>query len=94
MGNIPSVLRKIFVSSIKNYVNGVRVLHSLTHTHFPSDQLWEYKLVLKGIEKQLNHTVKRALPVTPEILLEFYKFLCMDDPVDVKFWTLFLVAFF
>ena len=82
------------VSSIQNYVNGVRVLHSLTHTHFPSDQLWEYKLVLKGIEKQLNHTVKRALPVTPAILLEFYKFLCMDDPVDVTFWALFLAAFF
>ena len=26
-------------------------------------------------------------------LLEFYKFLCTDDRVDVTFWALFLVAF-
>jgi integrase len=82
------------VKSIQNYVNGIKLLHSFSHFSFPSEQLWEYKIVLKGIEKNLNHVVSRALPITPQILLEIFHLLSMDDPVDVTFWALFLVAFF
>ena len=80
--------------AIQNYVNGVHLLHRFTGESFPLDQMWQVKLVLKGIAKLKSHTPRHALPITPGLLLEFLPFLELDNPIDATFWSLFLTAFF
>jgi hypothetical protein len=53
-----------------------------------------YKLLIKGLVKTKQHFTRRALPITPDILLEMVMFLDLYDPSDCVFWCIFLFAFF
>jgi hypothetical protein len=60
-------LCKSFVSvqSIKNYISGVKNLHSYTENKFPQKDTFQLNLILKGLSR-LNHIVQnkrhRLLP--------------------------------
>ena len=82
------------VDSIKNYLNGVRLLHVLNDFEFPFLQCMPLKLTLRGLSRLNPHLPRKALPITPQILMQMYKFLDMDNPLDTTFWSLFLLAFF
>jgi hypothetical protein len=51
-------------------------------------------LILKGLSRLNPHCPKQASPITPDILLEFYKELDVTEACDATFWCLFLHAFF
>ena len=82
------------VTSIKNYINGVKLLHLLNGEEFPYLQNLSFKLTLKGLSRLNPHLPRRALPITPLILLQMYEFLDMEDSLDITFWSLFLLSFF
>lgn len=82
------------VQSIRNYLNGVKVLYLLLG--FPVDifSTYELKLTLTGLNRKLQHLLKQAFPITLEILDKFRSYLDFDDPLDATFWCLFLFALY
>ena len=49
---------------------------------------------LRGLHRKLKHLPRQALPITIDILDKFHQFLDMNNPCDITFWYLFLLAFF
>ena len=84
------------VASIQNYVSGVKTLHLLLGLNFPSeDSDWFcIKLLYRGIARLHPHRPRRALPITPEILLNMFNFLDISEPNDATYWCCFLFSFF
>ncbi|CAH1792662.1 unnamed protein product [Owenia fusiformis] len=83
------------VSSILNYVNGIKVLHLLHELPFPLlHREFQYKLLYKGLQRNNLHTVKRALPITPEILTQIFGSLDLTSDLESTFWFLILTLTF
>lgn len=82
------------VCSIKNYLNGVRILFLLQGMEINKFSSFELKLTLRGLSRVLQHLPKQALPITLEILEKIHKYLNFKISEDVTFWCLFLFAFF
>ena len=80
--------------SIKNYVNGVRLLHLYTGFEFDIHQSFEYKLLMKGLARIKNHRVKRAAAISPSILLDLFHVMDLRDPLNLACWVTYLLSFF
>lgn len=82
------------IQSIKNYISGVKTMHYLLG--FSTSQINEFliNLSLRGISRIKPHLVRKAESMTPDILLQMYKFLDLKKAKDTVFWCLFLFAFF
>ena len=52
------------------------------------------RMTLLGLRRKNNYCVKRARPITPNILRKMYHCLNMNNPVDAVFWCTSLFAFF
>ena len=81
------------VSSIKNYVNGVRVLHLSLDASFPSLD-YSYQLLLRGLRRLNPHEEHRALPITPAILLRIFNVIDLEDSCHRALWSCFLLSFY
>lgn len=82
------------VNSIRNYLSGVKLLHTLLELDYPSAELIHLRLLLRGLARKNPHVPKQALPLTPEILLDIFQFLDVDKVIDVVFWAVLLLMFF
>ena len=82
------------VQSIKNYVNGVKLLHLYKSAAFPHVGNFNVNLLYRGLSRTKLHCAKQVLPITVDIL--FKMFACIDcrSCVDVTVWCCFLLAFF
>lgn len=80
--------------SIRNYLSGVKTLHSILEIEYPKSNLLQLNLMLRGISRSKQHVIKKAAPITPEILKDIYKFLDFDNTFDTVIWALFLLMFF
>ena len=86
--------RFVSAKSINNYVNGVCTLHALTGCKVPELNNIEVKLTMRGLMKLMVRKVRRAQPLTPEILLDMFAQLNMDRFEDQVFWAILLIGFF
>ena len=86
--------RRLAVSSIKKYLNIIRLMHLELGFSNPLKENWFLDSVLKGISREKGTMVKRKLPITPQILLKIRSFLNLDNVQDSMFWAASLVAFF
>ena len=82
------------VDSIRNYLNGVKILHLFLDYSFNHFDTFYFKLFMKGLKRCNPHTIKAALPITPEILIQMKEFLDFDNVNSYTFWCLSLFAFF
>ena len=82
------------VDSIRNYLSGVKILHLFLDLPFPHFESFYFKLFMKGLKRCNPHTVKAALPITPDILLKIKENLDFSDPNHLTYWCLFLFAFY
>ena len=82
------------VESVRNYISGVKTLHQLIGVASPVEDSYQLTLVLRGIARSNPHLPHKALPLTPQILQDMYKYLNVDTPLDATFWCLFLFLFF
>ena len=82
------------VSSIRNYLSGVKTVHHLLGFTFEDINQFLINFTLKGISRLKCHTVKQAYPVTPLLLFRMYKSLDFDVAENRVYWCLFLFAFF
>ena len=80
--------------AIRNYLYGICTLHFLTKSDPPNLKDAEVRLTLRGLNKILAKPVKRAQPLTPDILLDLLTFLDLSKHRDLVFWATLLVGFF
>ena len=82
------------VSSIKNYVSGVKTLHLMVGA--PTEQFNDFLLNLsfQGLSKLKQHLVKKAAIITPDILLGIYASMDFSNHDNYAFWCLFIFAYF
>lgn len=80
--------------SILNYLRGVVTLHKQCLVTPPDLQDYRVSSLLKGLAKNLQHSVRQAAPMTPEMLAEMYVYLNVGDPYGATVWAMFLVAFY
>ena len=82
------------VTSIQNYISGVRTLHALLEVPFPGTDNIELKLTLRGLKRLKPHAVRQAVPLSPHILCKVHGLLDLASPFDATLWALLLTAFF
>ena len=73
---------------------GIKTLHILTKVKPPDLGDIEMSLTLRGLKKTLIRTVKRAQPLTPDILMDILAHINLSKQTDLIFWVLLLVSFF
>lgn len=86
--------KSLAASSIRQYLNIVSLLHKDNGLPNPIIDNWSLKMVLKGIVKVKGQSVKRKLPIDPQLLLLLRSKLDLTDPVNVVFWSVCLTMFF
>ena len=81
-------------TSVRNYVSGLKTLHSMLHIPFPSSDDISIRLTLRGLDRSVSHVPKRAHPITVRILAQIYELIDLHDPFQCVVWTLFLFMFY
>ena len=74
--------RRLQPSSIKQYLNVIRLLHIECGDQNPCQNSWFLKSTLRGIEKTMGATITRKTPIHPTLLLEIKKNLLLFDPLE------------
>jgi hypothetical protein len=82
------------IKAIKKYVSGVKLMHVMKDVDRAVFQSMQLKLAVRGLARIKHPTPKQALPITPEILLDFYKWLDFSVEKHVVLWSLILLAFY
>lgn len=59
--------------SVKNYLNGVRVLHACHDLPFTLLQNFEVRLLLQSVKRRMRQAPFAKLPIDPTILRAFFK---------------------
>ena len=86
--------KRLAFSSIKKYLNIIRILHLEAGFPNPMKENWFLDTVLKGVARDKGKVVHRKLPITPAILLAIKSRLNPTSVEDLVFWAAALVAFF
>ena len=86
--------RKLAFSSIRQYLNIIRLLHFDAGLPNPLDNNWYVSSILKGVKLVKGNTVTQKLPITIDILMGIVTKLDLQQSLDWCFWTACLVAFF
>ena len=82
------------VHSIRNYISGIRVVHQLLGFSLDCINSFLLNLTLRGIARLNPVIVRKAEPITPDILFQIHQILDFSGTDDIVFWCLFLFAFF
>ncbi len=82
------------ISSVKNYVSGIRTLHKFLGLPFPPIDAFFPALFFKGLARTNPHYPHQKAPITPAILLSIHSILNFSDPSSHSFWAACLLAFF
>ena len=86
--------RTVKPDTVRNYVSGVKTLHTLCEISYAGEKCMELKLTLRGIARLKPYCAKQAAPLTPDILIQLFPLFDFDSPLDCTMWALFLLAFF
>ena len=82
------------VKSVRNYLNGIKTLHSLAGVPTPDLKNVAIRLTLAGLTRKMARPVKQAQPITPEIMIDILTFLNLNKRSDLAFWGILVVGFF
>ena len=86
--------RSLKYSSVRQYLNIVRLLHLDWGLENPMKNNFSLDCVLKGIRRGLGDKPARKRPITPELLLAILAKLNLDCPFDSGVWAACLIMFF
>ena len=81
-------------SSVRQYLNVIRLLHIEQGLPNPLEDNFPVRSVLKGVDRLRGSPPKRKLPITPELLIAFHGMLDMANDFDFVFFCACLIAFF
>lgn len=82
------------VSSVRNYISGVRTIHQLLGYRVDSINQYLINFTLRGLSRIKSHTIVQAKPITPLLLFKIFQSLDFHSAENVVYWCLFLFAFF
>ena len=82
------------VRTIAGYICNVIRLHKMCGFMVPNRKNYQFKATMNGLKRKLKRRIKKALPITPEILLKIRQTMDLSDPLDATYWALFVVCFF
>ena len=80
--------------SILKYINIIRIMHLEYGYPNPMQDNFAIKCLLRGVRRELGDTVKRKLPITPDILAKIQQHLDFSNMKDIMFWAACLVGFY
>ena len=86
--------KRLKYSSVKQYLNIVRILHSEWGLPNPCEGNYFLKCTLRGIRRHLGDAVCRKAPITPSILRRILSALDVSEPKGASVWAACLVMFF
>ena len=86
--------RKLRHSSIKQYLNIIRILHLEWGFPNPTQDNFLLQSTMRGIRRRLGDAVHRKAPVTPDMLLFYIRSLDLDKPLHAAMWAAALLMFF
>ena len=81
------------VSSIVNYISGIKTLARLLEFEVPNQSI-EQRLLIRGLARLKGHLPRQALPITPQILLRISRLLDCNKVFDATFWSCITLMFF
>lgn len=93
-GYVQFLSRAIQPPSIRNYLSGVKTLHSLLGFKYEFSDDFQLQLVLRGISRMNPHVPRRAKPITPQILTSVYHHMDKDSSLQRAVWACCLTLFF
>ena len=82
------------ISSVKQYLNVVRLLHLEAGFPNPLEKNWYVTSILKGVRRVKGDTSTQTLPITIDILKQIFLKLDFHSSLDRTFWATCLVGFF
>ncbi|XP_077986280.1 integrase/recombinase xerD homolog [Glandiceps talaboti] len=82
------------LGTLYNYLHAIRSLHRIQGLQPVAGDHFFVKLMLKGLSRHSLQPTSQKLPITPSMLLQFYKLLDMASPKDVTLWAAILLGFF
>ena len=80
--------------SIKNYLNGVKFIHILLGHEFVHYKDAHFRMLFRGIERNLVHVPQRASPISIDILRRVGSFVDSHSELDLVCYTACLLLFF
>ncbi len=86
--------RKLKPTSVRQYLNIVRLMHVECNLPNPCADNWMLKSTIRGIERVKGAPINRKVPIDPNLLLDIHQCLNLQDPFDAMFWAACLVMFF
>lgn len=86
--------RTLKPSSIRQYINIVRLIHLEGGYKHPFKDSWLVKSTLRGIDRCKGTPVNRKQPITPQVLLAIRSKLNLTTRIDCVFWAACLLLFF
>ena len=93
-GYVQFLSRALQPPTIKNYLSGVRTLHTFLGHDYDFSEDFHLQLVLRGISRLNPHVPRRAKPVTPDVLLAIYHHLNFHNSLHCTVWACCLTLFF
>lgn len=81
-------------SSVRQYLNIIRILHIDAGLPNPLSDSWIIKSTLKGIDRCLGTSVKRKKPIDPSLLIRIFGHLDPQSVLDTMFYAAALTMFF
>ena len=86
--------RRLCFSSVKQYLNAVRLVHLEAGFQNPLEKKWYVSSILKGVRRLKGDASVQKLPITLDILRKIFLVLDLHSSFDRTFWAACLVGFF
>ena len=86
--------RRLCFSSVRQYLNTVRLMHLEAGLKNPLEKNWYVDSILKGVRRIKGDASVQKLPITFDILQKIFLTLNLRDSFDRTFWAACLVGFF
>ena len=86
--------RRLTFSSVRQYLNAVRLMHLNAGHSNPLENNWYVASILKGVKRVKGNKSEQKLPITLDILKMLVARLDMSNSLDRVFWTVCIVAFY
>ena len=80
--------------SVGNYLSGMQTMLATIGLEVPDVKDKQMQMFTTGLKRVMQHTVKQAAPITPQLLLRTSKVVNIRDRIEVIAWTAVLLGFY
>ena len=80
--------------SIGNYLSGMRTILALSGRQVPDVKDRQMQMFTTGLKRTMDHVVKQAAPITPQLLVKMVLVVNHKDAVETIAWTATLIGFY